>query len=324
MLFIPTFLKPKNNLVRLLRIHAGLIRNPNVLRIKQSVNVYKSPLPLVFLLATAIYKTDKSQLSKQLAGVIGHAKIGNAMNMAAFQKIAVLYAEHNIPVMAQKGLVSKLLYPQSTRPMNDVDFYVPRHLYRNAINLATDNGFHINHDMLFSADMQLRDQGCVDVHYALFKGTNPRMDDLVFNRATPIKFAGIDILIPTPEDRLMIIMCEFYGNFLFEAGSKGTDIKQIFAAHPLWVLDAYKIITETPELNWGKIMRTAKMSGYDYQIKILTRLLNKIIPGLISKHARQIIDFLCPDYVVKRYLKRDKKIVYLHKKNYRIFLDETY
>lgn len=324
MLLTPSFLKPRKNLVRLLRIHTGHISNISINKLIKSVNLYKSPLPLVFLLATAIYKIDKSQLPKQLAGVISHEKIGNAMNMAAFQKILKLYSEHNIPVMAQKGLVAKLLYPQSTRPMNDVDFYVPRHLYRSAINLAVENGFHINHDMLCSADLQLRDQGCVDIHYALFKGANPRMDDTIFHRAQQTQFAGTEVLIPTPEDRLIIIMCEFYGNFLFEAGSKGTDIRQIFAAHPQWVLDTYKIIHENPGLNWGRIMRTAKMSEYDYQIKLLTRLLNNIIPGLISKHATNIIDFLCPDKTVKKYLKRDKKIVYLHKKNYKIFLDERY
>lgn len=324
MLFIPNFLKPKKNLLRLLRVHTETIKNINAKQLIKSVDVYKAPLPLVFLLATAVYKTDKSQLTKQLSGVISYERFGNAMNMAAFQKISRLYSSNGIPVMAQKGLVAKLLYPQSTRPMNDVDFYVPRHLYRDALNLATENGFHINHDMLFSADLQLRDQGCVDVHYALFKGTNPKMDDIIFHRATPMKFADTEVLIPIPEDRLLIIMCEFYGNFLFEAGSKGTNIKQIFESHPQWVLDAYKIIRETPEFNWGKMMRTAKMSGYDYQIKILARLLNKIVPGLISKHALRIIDFMCPDSAVRKYLKRDKKIVYMHRKNYKIFLNETY
>ena len=322
MFLIPRFLKPKKNLMALLRVNAGICQNVTIQKLIKSVDVYNEPLPLVFLLACAIVKTDKSQLTNQLAGVISHERFGNAMNMAAFQKICKLYNEHNIQVLAQKGLVQKLLYPAATRPMNDADFAVPKNAYRNAIDLAVEDGFHINHDMLFSADLQLRDMGCVDVHYSLFKGANPQMDDAIWSRARKIQINGLNVFIPSPEDILVIIMCEFYGNFLFEAGSKDTAICDIFAQHPQWVLDAYKIISDTPDLNWGQIMRTAQMSGYDYQIKILTRLLNKIIPGIISTHARKIIDHCCPDNIVNKYLKRDKKIVYLHKINHRFYMKE--
>lgn len=319
MFFVPRFLKPSRNLVRLLRINAGIDTKTNIKKLLKSIDVYNEPLPLVFLLACAVIKTNREQLSNQLAGVISHEKFGNAMTMGAFQKICKLYNEHNIPVLAQKGLVQKLLFPSATRPMNDADFAVPKSVYRDAVDLAVENGFHINHDMLFSADLQFRDMGCVDVHYALFKGANPQMDDAIWFRAHKIQTNGLEVLIPSAEDILVIIMCEFYGNFLFEAGSKDTDIKHIFAQHPQWVLDAYKIISDTPNLNWGQIMRTAQMSGYDYQIKILTRILNKIIPGIISTHAQKIIDHCCPDYIVNKHLRRDRKIVYLHKINHKFY-----
>ena len=321
MLFIPRFLYPKKSLVNILRINAGVNRPNNIPDLIKSVDVYNEPLPFVFLLACAIIKSDKKQLTKQLAGVISHEKFGNAMNMAAFQKICKLYNENNIHVLAMKGLVQKLLYPQSVRPMNDADFAIPKDVYRNAIDMATKNGFHINYDMIYSADLQLRDMGCVDVHYMLIKGSNPEMDDVIFKRAQPLHVMNLDVLIPIPEDILVIIMCEFYGNFIFEAGSRKVCIDDIFANHPQWVLDAYKIISDNPNLDWAKIMTTAKMSGYDYQIKILSRLLNKIIPGLISPDARKIIDRLCPDYIVRKYIKRDKKIVYLHDKNHKLYMD---
>ena len=88
-------------------------------------------------------------------------------------------------------------------------FAIPKNVYRNAINLATENGFHINHDMLFSADLQLRDQGCVDVHYSLFKGANPQMDDEIFSRASSLNTMGCDVLIPSPEDIIVIILIDF-------------------------------------------------------------------------------------------------------------------
>lgn len=322
MFFIPRFLKPKKSLIRILRVNAGIDTQTDIQKLIKSVDVYNEPLPLVFLLACAIVKTDKTKLTNQLAGVITHERFGNAMTMGAFQKICKLYNENNIPVLAQKGLVQKLIYPAATRPMNDADFAVPKDVYRDAIDLAVANGFHINHDMLFSADLQLRDMGCVDVHYALFKGANPQMDNAIWSRAQKIRYGDIDVFIPTPEDILVIIMCEFYGNFLFEAGSKDTDICDIFGNHPQWVLDAYKIISDTPNLNWGQIMRTAAMSEYDYQIKILVKLLNKIIPGLVSTHALKIIDHCCPDSVVKQCLRRDRKIVYLHKINHKYYVKQ--
>lgn len=321
MLFIPRFLYPKKSLINILRINVGLHRPTDIQRLIKSVDVYNEPLPFVFLLACAIIKLDKKQLTKQLAGVISHERFGNAMNMAAFQKICKLYNEHNIPVMAQKGLIQKLLYPQSVRPMNDADFLIPKNVYRDAINLAVENGFHINYDMIYSADLQLRDMGCVDVHYTTVKGANPKMDDIIFERTKKLRVMNMDVLIPSPEDMLLIIMCEFYGNFLFEAGSRKVYIPDIFANHPQWVLDAYKIISDNPHLDWEKIMRTSQMSGYDYQIKILTRLLNKIIPGIISTNTRNIIDSLCPDRVVRNNLKRDNKIVKLHAKNHKLYMD---
>lgn len=319
MLFLPYFLKPKRNLCNLLRIHAGVHKNTNIKRLIKSVNVYQEPLQLVFLLATAISKYDKSYMTKQLSGVISHEYYSNAISMAAFQKFCKICNSENIPVLAIKGLVHKLLYPHSTRPMNDADFVVPKHVYRHAINIGCENGFHINHDMRYSADMQLGDQGCVDVHCAVFKGANPKMDDVIFNRARHINSLGCDVLIPIPEDIILIELCEFYGNFLYEAGSSDVDIRKIFASHPQWVLDVRKIICDNPDINWGEIMRTAQMSGYDYQIKIMMKLLNQIIPNSVPRHAIQVIDFMCPDYRVKQYLKRDKKIIYMHRKNYIIY-----
>lgn len=323
MFFTPWFLKAKKSLVKILRINAGIDTTTDIKRLLKSVDVYNEPLPLVFMLACAVVKTDKQLLTNQLGGVISHERFGNAMTMGAFQKICKLYNENNIPVLAQKGLVQKLLYPAATRPMNDADFAVPKDVYRKAIDLAVENGFHVNHDMLFSADLQWKDMGCIDVHYSIFKGANPQMDNLIWLRAQKIRFNDMDVLIPCPEDILVIIMCEFYGNFLFEAGSKDTDINDIFGAHPQWILDAYKIIREHPELNWGRIMQTAQMSGYDYQIKILTRIMNKIIPGLVSQHALKIIDHFCPDHIVNKRLKRDKKIVYLHKINHKFYNKES-
>ncbi len=319
MLRIPKFLTPQKNLIHLLRTHAGVYKSPNIQKLIKSVDVYTEPLQLVFMLASAVYKYDKKQLSKQLAGVINHEVFQNAMNMAAFQKICKLYNQENIPVLATKGLVHKLLYPHSTRPMNDADFVVPKPIYRQAIDMAVENGFHINHDLRFSADLQLRDQGCIDIHFAIFKGTNPKMDSVMFNRAKPLHAMGCDVLIPKPEDIIIIEMCEFYGNFIFEGLSLDTDVNKIFASHPQWVLDVYKIICENPNLNWGEIMRTAKMSNYDYQIKILAKLLNTILPNAIPAHAWKVIDFMCPDELVNQYVKRDEKLVYMHKHNYKLY-----
>lgn len=326
MLYIPRFFYPKKNLMTLLRINAGIIDKEHVStdKLLKSVDVYTEPLQLVFMLACAIYKTDKSKLSKQLSGVISHERFGNAMHMAAFKKICTLYNKHNIPILAEKGLVQKLQYPKSTRPMNDADFAVPRNMYRDAIDLALKNGFHINHDMLFSADLQLRNQGCVDVHYALFKGTNPKMDDEIFARAKKINVFNCDVLVPAPEDMIIIMMCEFYGNFLFEAGSTDSVMGDIFSQHPQWVLDAYKIISNTPNLDWKQIMNTAKKSEYHYQIKILSRILNKIIPGVISLQTRKIINECCPDNVVRKYLRRDKKIIHLHNINHKFYTTGKY
>jgi len=43
--------------------------------------------------------------------------------------------------------------------------------------------------------------------------------------------------------------------------------------------------------------------------------LQKIIPGCISVHARKVIDYMCPDTMLYKYISRDYKIIQLHNKN---------
>jgi len=323
MFLVPKYLKPKKSIIKLLRINAGLKCRISSKRLMKLIDIYQEPLPLVFLLAMAVYISDKKSISKHLMGVIEHAHLGNFLTMAAFQKICKTFNKQNIPVLAEKGLVYKLLHPNTVRPMNDADFAVPKDLYRKAVNIAIQTGFHLNHDMTGSADMQYEDKGCIDIHYSLFKGSNPELDKDIFSRAKEIDFNDCKVLVPIPEDRIVIIMCEFYGNFLYEAGTLTADIHNIFKEHPQWALDIFGIIKNNRNLNWGHIMKVAEKSKCSYQIKILSKILNTIFPGIISEHMNKVMDFMCPDSVVNLYLNRDLKIMRLNDKSTQWFQQDV-
>ena len=314
MIRIPSFLYPSRELINLYRIHAGVYRDKKWARIERKIDVVAEPLPMVFLLASALIKLGINP-SAQLRGVLSHARFANVLTMSTFYRAACALSGANIPFMAQKGLVFKLLSPDVIRPMNDTDIAVLSSDYSRAIDVTKSAGFELKHNMMGSADMQYRDMGRIDIHNQLFKGANPITSDLIISNATPHKYRDVDVLIPSPSDNMAIIMCEFYGNFIYECGDPTRKINRQFKQHPMWVLDAYNLIKNHPDLDWARVMHIAKLSGYEYQIRILAKLLNKIFPGIISKNAIRMMRKMCPDYTVWPRVHRDKKIVRIHKMN---------
>ncbi len=314
MIRIPSFLYPSRELVTLYRIHAGIYSGKKWQKIERKIDVVVEPLPMVFLLSSALIKLGVTP-SAQLRGVLSHARFANILTMSTFYRAAHALSDSGIPFIAQKGLVFKLTSPDVIRPMNDADIAVLQSDYSRAINVAKSAGFDIKHSMSGSADMQYRDMGRIDIHVQLFKGANPVTTDLVMSNATQHKYRDSDVFVPCAADNLAIIMCEFYGNYIFECGDPTRKLNRQFKQHPMWVLDAYNLIKNNPDLDWARVMHIAKLSGYEYQIRILAKLLNKILPGLIPNSAIRLMRKMCPDYVVWTRMHRDKKIVRIHKLN---------
>lgn len=318
MIGIPYFLTPQRHLVKLYRIIVGSDSSVGLKRLQKRFDIFTEPLSIVYLLAETLQK-HKLPLSPKLRGVLSHMRFSNAFSMSAFERALGALDAQKIPVLAQKGLVAKIQNPHIVRPMNDADFAVPTKQYRRAIDVAIDTGFTLHFDMLGSADLQYRDMGRIDIHNALFKGGNPRMGDVIWKRAIPTKYQNHNIFIPTPEDHMLMIMCEFYGNYLFECADPYRKIKHQFSQHPMWVLDARDIILQNPNLDWAQIINTAELSGYGYQIRLLAQVLNKIFPHIISKSNLSIMQKICPDTNVLQKTTRDKIIVKMHKLNAKWF-----
>lgn len=314
MIRIPHFLRPSRELVALYRIHAGIYRGNKWQKIERKIDVVIEPLPMVFLLSSALIKLGITP-SAQLRGVLSHARFANVLTMSTFYRAARALADADIPFIAQKGLAFKLILPDVIRPMNDADIAVLKKDYSNSLDVATAAGFEIKHDMLGSADLQYRDMGRVDIHVQLFKGANPITTDMVMANATRYQYRDTDVFVPCPADNLAIIMCEFYGNFIYECGDPTRKLNRQFKQHPMWVLDAYNLIKNNPDFDWARVMQIAKLSGYEYQIRVMTKLLNKILPGLVPNHVMKMMRKMCPDYVVWTRMHRDKKMVRIHKLN---------
>lgn len=314
MIRIPSFLYPSRELVALYRIHAGIYSGKKWKKIERKIDVVAEPLPMVFLLASALIKLGVTP-SAQLRGVLSHARFANVLTMSTFFRAARALSDADIPFVAQKGLVFKLMSPDVIRPMNDADIAVLKKDYSNSLSVLRSIGFEVVHNMYGSADLQYRDMGRVDVHVQLFKGANPAATDLVMANAIKYKYRDATVYIPCPADNLAIIMCEFYGNFIYECGDPTRKLNRQFKQHPMWVLDAYNLIKNNPDLDWARVMQIAKLSGYEYQIRIMTKLLNKIMPNLVPRHVMRMMRKMCPDYVVWARMHRDKKIVRIHKLN---------
>lgn len=318
MISIPRFLTPQRHLVKLYRIIVGTKSGVGLKRLQKKFDIFSAPLPIVYLLAETLQK-HKHPLSPRLRGVLSHMRFSNAFSMSAFERALGAFGKSKIPTMPQKGLVAKIQNPHIVRPMNDADFAVPTKQYRRAIDTAVDAGFTLQFDMLGSADLQYRDMGRIDIHNALFKGGNPRMGDVIWKRAIHTKYQNHTVYIPCPADHMVMIMCEFYGNYLYECADPYRKIARQFAQHPMWVLDARDIILQNPNLDWAQIINTAELSGYGYQIRLLAQVLNKIFPHLVSKSNLRIMKKICPDTDVLQKIIRDKKIIKMHELNSKWF-----
>ena len=207
-------------------------------------------LPTLYRNLEAAGLPDDESMIK-LRGVYRHAWYHNQVLLhAAGSSVRALQAT-GTRVMAIKGAAVTALYAGGlgARPMDDVDLLIePAHVDR-AVGVLSDHGFaptgvhslavaqRIRHAMPF----RRADGAEIDLHWQLLIQAG---DDLaVWERARSGALAGVEILVPAPEDQLLHTCVHGLG---------------AVPAPVRWVADAALIIRAAGNLDWDVVVEQAQ------------------------------------------------------------------
>jgi hypothetical protein len=174
-------------------------------------------------------------------------------------KLLKLFEAHNIPALPFKGpALASLVYGNlSLRDFSDLDILVHKRNVLRAKALLISHGYRLSrqltgtqeaiHLQSFHAYTLVRDNGRinVDLHWRFAQSyySFPLDPEYLWERLTPVPFAGTTILHLPPED-LLLILCMH--------GAKDS------WARLLWLCDLAELIRAHRQMDWGWIMEQAR------------------------------------------------------------------
>ena len=192
----------------------------------------------------------------RIKGVHRLAHVRNSLLLDSAASAARFLAGSGIQTMMIKGASLALAhYPHpGLRPMGDVDLLVQARDYQRANAVLQENGWRYRYNadhrrqVNHSCDYITHDGRALDLHVrALLEVDDPDFAAGLFARARRISWAGMDILVPSPEDEALVCLV----NAAREAD----------AARPLWVIDLAHLETSRALLDWHALWHYANRFG---------------------------------------------------------------
>jgi hypothetical protein len=177
-------------------------------------------------------------------------------------RLAGLFAEHEIPVVALKGpLLSRYLYNDlGLRVSGDIDLLTRREHVVQIRGILLERGYRVKttpHWKSSNACLRSRDNEMsfespagvsIDIHWRLippfFAGPCDRLDP--WNNTQTVLLAGRPVNTLTPE-ALFLFLCSHGSKHMFERLG--------------WVCDIGQFLVVTPHLNWPVVLRTARSAS---------------------------------------------------------------
>ncbi|MDR2840045.1 MAG: nucleotidyltransferase family protein, partial [Paludibacter sp.] len=231
-----------------------------------------------------------SQHIVRLKGIIRFFHFKNLDLISGFKKIAVILNENNIPILLMKGIAMRYYFNQTPRCMWDVDFLVPDKYYRQSIDIAIANGFKkknnsdFNYFVPHSTDL-VNDRMSIDIHRSLHDDNNhqAKVIDLMLENANEVHAFGAKVMIPRPEDLLLMIAVNGYNNRYVNRDGHNDDNS--------WMIDFALLINESENFEWEYFYRNATALGCSYivdfmlsQLQYYTQQLK--LPTDIAEHLK--------------------------------------
>lgn len=211
----------------------------------------------------------------RIRGLINFWRFRNLKTLSHFSKIGKALNTNHIPMLLFKGGAMKLLRPELSRSMGDVDILIPQDRIDEAVCLCANLGFLYDRaDSKHAIGFHTPTEDAVDIHYALYEpGTDLRtLHDRLFSRAASRKAFGVDVLLPCHEDLFFLVLANFTKNL-----REHTSLKGLYLA----LCDCHFLLRDKPDFRWEIVREDAKNSDKELEVRFAAEFMNRIVPETI-------------------------------------------
>lgn len=216
-----------------------------------------------------------SYTKPRLMGLLNNIRFKNVKTFSHFVKIGKILNENNIIPIILKGGIMRILRPELPRIMGDIDILVEDKNFLKSVNLATKIGYTYDRIESHSIDLHDKDgKGALDVHKFIYMGgkNDKKIISGLFKRVTKQNTFGIDILVPSNEDLLFIVLNNLARNLRDNTSKAGT----LFA-----IFDCHYLINSKKDFNWNIVIENAKLSGTQIYINFAIKFINYLTPYVL-------------------------------------------
>ena len=147
------------------------------------------------------------------------------------------------------------------------------------MKIAESQGFRIINNAFHAVDMRQSEikgvGGSIDIHHSLFKTSMMRsFEDEMAEGARLIQFFGADVWVPSPENLLLQLLENEYFNLCTLTSQR---------RHFKWIYDTGLVLSSTLQLDWVRLVDTAKKYGIHPIIQSMLLLLADYLPQYVPK-----------------------------------------
>lgn len=241
-------------------------------------DIEKETLNFNFLLAQLFQNNPHIEIPKdiepRLKGVIRWFQYRNISLLSCLKQLIGELNKKNIPVLLIKGAAMRILEPNKSRMMADVDCAVGIDDLNETIKISRKLGFKLNKAYKHATEVRKSDIQKIDIHNKIVKSDTDteKTDKKIFERAKQFDFYDSKVLIPNTEDMIFLLLTNGYENILYS---------QPFYKNISWLLDVVYIFKNNKNIDWNLVVTNAKETNTLAQVKIMFELLNHFMPNIV-------------------------------------------
>ena len=241
-------------------------------------NIEKEKLTFNFLLAHLFQNNPDieipADIKPRLNGVLRMFQYQNATLLAGLKQLTLKLNDNNIPVLLVKGAAMRILEPNKSRMMSDVDCAVDIDNFDKAVKISESLGFKISFSYGHATEVRRYPMQKIDIHKNFVKGDKDtrQTNKKIFERAKQYNFGGSKVLIPDAEDMIFLLLINGYENIIYF---------QPFYKNVSWLLDVIYIMKNRKDIDWNIVISDAKETETLAQIKLMFELINHFLPNMV-------------------------------------------
>jgi len=219
----------------------------------------------------------------RLSGMWTRTRFDNLRLMADFGKVVKALNAEGIRPLVIKGGAIRILTPERPRIMGDIDLVVPIDDYERACEIVRRLGY-VGKDIQTEHSKDFVDArtgaGVVDVHRWVDFGFGYDHDAVMpglFARARPVHVQGGEVLLPAPEDHIIILVTNFAKNVINKQSVQGL-LNAFF--------DIDIILSRASDFSWPRVLEEVRQIGtetfYYMGVALILLLAPKLLPEVAA------------------------------------------